>query len=301
MAERHVVLGGSGAVGSAVLAELKSRKLDARSVGRGDADARDAGALRPHLAGASHVYLCIGLPYVAAVWERDWPAAMTAVLDACEAAGARLIFLDNTYLYGPPPLANPIREDHPQQPSTRKGKARKRTAGLALAAHREGRVRVVIGRAADFYGPGAVNSPFYIRFLENILAGKQPQTLMPQGPRHTFAYTPDLGRALVRLALDEAAYGDAWHLPAGPAVTVEEMADLFRRETGRDFRVSYLPPVMARLIGVFSPVVKEVNEMGYQFRSDYVLDWGRFAARFPEFETTPADEGVRAMVGSFRR
>ena len=301
MGEMHVVLGARGAVGSAVDAALQQRRMNVHAVGRGDADARDPAALRSHIAGASHVYLCLGLPYAAAVWERDWPAVMASVLDACTEAGVRPVFLDNTYMYGPPPLAVTITEDHLQQPVTRKGLARKRTADLALAAHREGRVRVVIGRAADFFGPGARNSPFYIRFLENILAGRPPQTLMPLGPRHTYAYTPDLACALVRLALDEPAYGDVWHLPAGPAVTVEEMADLFRHETGRDFRVSYLPPVMARLIGVFSPVVKEVNEMGYQFRSDYVLDWGRFAARFPEFETTPADEGVRAMVGSFRR
>jgi len=122
---------------------------------------------------------------------------------------------------------------------------------------------------------------------------------MPLGPRHTYAYTPDLACALVRLALDESAYGDVWHLPAGPAVTVEEMADLFRRETGRDFRVSYLPPVLANVLGLFNPAVREVNEMGYQFRSDYVLDWSRFRARYPDVEPTPYEVGIRAMVRSF--
>jgi nucleoside-diphosphate-sugar epimerase len=281
------------------VAELRAHGRDVRALRRSDADARSPRALGPHIAGASHVYLCLGLPYAATVWERDWPAVMTSVLDACEAAGARLIFLDNTYMYGPPPLASPFGEDHPQQPVSRKGNARKRTADLALAAHREGRVRVVIGRAADFYGPGALNSPFYIRFLQNILAGKAPQTLMPEGPRHTWALTSDLGRALVRLAADDAAYGEAWHLPAGPAVTVADMADLFRRETGRDFRVSFIPPVIARLLGLFNPAVREVNEMSYQFRTDYVIDWSRFRVRYPDVAATPYDAGVRAMVRSF--
>ncbi len=297
--ERHVVLGARGAVGAAVVAELQAHGRDVLALRRTDADARTPGALGPYVTGASHVYLCLGLPYTAAIWERDWPAVMTNVLDTCQAAGARLIFLDNTYMYGPPPLATPFGEDHPQQPVTRKGKARKRTADLALAAHREGRVRVVIGRAADFYGPGAANSPLYIRFLENILAGKAPQTFMPQGPRHTWACTSDLGRALVRLALDEAAYGDVWHLPAGPALTVEDMADLFRRETGRDFRVSFIPPGVVRLLGLFNPAVREVSEMGYQFRSDYVIDWSRFRARYPDAGATPYEAGVHAMVRSF--
>ncbi|WP_158241906.1 NAD-dependent epimerase/dehydratase family protein [Tabrizicola sp. TH137] len=299
MPERHIVLGAGGAIASATVKALQATGVDVIAIGRSDADVRDAAALAPHLVGASHVYLCIGLPYVGAVWERDWPVIMRAVLSACEAAGARLIFFDNVYMYGPPPLANPITEDHQQTPTTRKGRARKAVADLALQAHAAGRVRVVIGRSADFYGPGAINSPFYIQFLENLLAGKPPQTLMPQGPRHTYAYTLDNGRALVRLALDDVAYGAVWHLPVGPAVTVEEMADHFRAVLGRDFKVAHLPPFIISLLGLFNSTIREVAEMGYQFRDDYVLDWSRFAARYPDFTPTPYAEGVKSMVDFF--
>lgn len=300
MSERHIVLGKGGVIADATLVALRDRGLDATAIGRKDADARDARALGQHLKGASHVYLCVGLPYDGALWERDWPKIMSAVLDACETAGARLVFFDNVYMYGPPPLANPITEDHPQHPSTRKGRARKVTADLALEAHRLGRVPVVIGRSADFYGPGAVNSPFYIRFLENVLAGKPAQTLMPQGPRHSRAYAPDCGRALVRLALDEGAYGTAWHLPAGPAVTVAEMADHIRAALGEDFKLSTMPSLMAKLLGLFNRQIREVSEMGYQFGQDYVLDWSRFQARYPDFVPTGYAEGTAQMVAHFR-
>lgn len=300
MTERHVVLGAGGAIASATLAALKAIGADVIAIGHSEADARDPDALTPHLIGASHVYLCIGLPYVGAVWERDWPAVMRSVLKACEAVGARLIFFDNVYMYGPPPLSNPITEDHQQAPTTRKGRVRKVVADMALQAHAAGRVRVVIGRSADFYGPGAINSFFYIQFLENLLAGKKPMTLLPQGPRHTYAYTLDNGRALVRLALDDGAYGSVWHLPTGPAVTVEEMADHFRKALGRDFIVSHLPSFMISLLGIFSRPIREVAEMDYQFRQDYVLDWSRFADRYPDFRPTPYLEGVKSMVDYFR-
>lgn len=300
MTDRHIVLGKGGAIAEATLAALRAEGHHAHAIGRQEADARDAQALGPHLDGASHVYLCVGLPYDGALWERDWPKVMSATLDACEAAGARLVFFDNVYMYGPPPLANPISEDHPQSPTTRKGRARKATADLALAAHRAGRVPVVIGRSADFYGPGAINSPFYIKFLENVLVGKPAQTLMPQGPKHTYAYTGDNGRALVQLVLDEGAYGKVWHLPVGPAITVAEMTDYLRAALGQDFKLSTLPPFMAKVIGLFNGQIREVSEMGYQFKEDYVLDWSRFAARYPDFAPTSYAEGAAEMVAHFR-
>jgi nucleoside-diphosphate-sugar epimerase len=300
MADKHVVLGEGGVIAQATCAALEARGLNVTLIGRADADARYVKALQPHIDGASHVYLCIGLPYDGELWERDWPAIMWSVLTCCEKAGARLVFFDNIYMYGPPPLANPITEDHRQTPKTRKGRLRKTIADMALEAHLAGRVRTVIGRSADFYGPGAVNSPFYIKFLENILANKAAQTLMPKGPKHTYAYTADNGRALVQLALDEGAYGKAWHLPVGPAVTVEEMAKYFRRSLGQDFKISYLPPFIAKLLGLFNGTVREAVEMSYQFEHDYVLDWSPFRKRYPDFSVTPYKQGTKAMVEYFR-
>ncbi|EED31196.1 NAD-dependent epimerase/dehydratase [gamma proteobacterium NOR5-3] len=298
-AGKQVVLGAGGAIARATQDALVARGLDVLAIGHAQADARNPAALLPYLTGATHVYLCIGLPYSAAVWERDWPAILRAVLSGCKAVGARLVFFDNIYLYGPPPLGQPITEDHLQQPTTRKGRVRKEIVDQALAAHRQGRVPAVIGRSADFYGPGAVNSPFYIRFLEHLLAGKPPQTLMPNGPVHTWAYTRDCGRALVELGLDPQAYGEAWHLPVGDPVTVEDMGDYFRQTLKRDFAISYVSPRMTRLLARVSRTIREVSEMGFQFEQDYVLDWQRFSRRYPDFRVTPYDVGVDAMVDYF--
>ena len=77
-------------------------------------DALDAGSVRAAVAGASQVVLAIGFPYVGAVWRGAWPRTMTNFVEACAAEGARLVFFDNLYMYGP--QTTPLSETTPLQP-----------------------------------------------------------------------------------------------------------------------------------------------------------------------------------------
>lgn len=109
----HTVLGASGAIGRAVIRELQIKQLPTRSVGRSakikgieniQADLFSNTEAKQAIQGSTHVYLCIGLPYRSDVWLKDWPLLMQNVIDACAANNANLIFFDNVYMYGPPPL-----------------------------------------------------------------------------------------------------------------------------------------------------------------------------------------------------
>ncbi len=305
----HTVLGASGATGRAVIQALQDRNLDIRAVGRSiaredtenvRADLLGADEAQRAIEGSSHVYLCVGLPYRAKVWLRDWPRLMQNVIDACAAAEARLIFFDNVYMYGPPPLAVPFDESHPQQPVTKKGKARKQTADLFLKAVDEGKVKGLIGRSADFYGPYAVYSPFYISFLERMLEGKAPQALARPGVKHTYAYTLDNGRALVALALDESTYGEVWHLPVGRPITIEEVVEIFNEHLGTNYEVSFLPPFLQKLLSLFMTDLREAGKMNYQFETEYIMSYDKFKNHFPEFRATPYEEGIEKMIASFK-
>lgn len=305
----HTVLGASGATGRAVIRALQDRNLKIRAVGRSvareDTENVRADLLKPKEAlkaieGASHVYLCVGLPYRAEVWQRDWPRLMQNVIEACAAAEARLIYFDNVYLYGPPPLAVPFDEGHPQHPVTKKGEARKRTAGLFWEAVEKGKVNGLIGRSADFYGPHAVYSPFYISFLERMLQGKAPQTIARPDVKHTYAYTLDNGRALVALARDESTYGEAWHLPVGRPITMREVVEIFNKHLGTDYEVSFLPPFLRKLLSLFMTDLREVGKMNYQFETEYIMSYDKFKNHFPEFAVTPYEEGIKEMITSFK-
>lgn len=305
----HVVLGASGSIGQAVIHELGILGLPVRAVGRRvnipgvenhQADLLDAEQARAATDGASHVYLCVGLPYRSEVWERDWEIIMGHTIAACQLAGARLIFLDNIYMYGPAPLQNPITEAHPQAPMTRKGRARKRTADLLLRAFESGKLQGLIGRAADIYGPLAVNSPLYISVLDRMLQGKSPQLISPPDVPHRFACTTDLGRALVALALDETTYGEVWHLPVGPLSSMGEMITTLNTILGTDLKPSVLPGLLRKILGLFISPLREASEMRYQFEQPYHFSAAKFHAHFPAFQITPYAEGLAAMVRSFQ-
>ncbi|OYQ49177.1 hypothetical protein CHU92_00445 [Flavobacterium cyanobacteriorum] len=308
--ELHTVLGASGAIGRAVIKELQNRKLHFNAVGRSQklegiattqADLLDAGEALKAIQHSAYVYLCVGLPYNAEVWARDWPLLMHNVINACEKAKAKLIFFDNVYMYGPAPLAVPFNEQHPQNPTTKKGKARKQTTDLLLRAMADHRVKAVIGRSADFYGELAVNSSFYISFLQNILQGKAPKVLGKKGVAHTYAYTGDNAKALVALALDDSTYGQVWHLPVGRPITFEEANEMFNKELGTKYKVSYLPKILHKALSLFIPPIKEVEEMLYQFETPYEMNFDKFMAHFPDFKTTSYQDGFSAMLRSFRQ
>ena len=98
----HFILG-DGVIGQAVADELarlgQPLTLASRSGPKGASphahtrvDALDAAALRAATRGCSHLYLTLGLPYVTAVWQRDWPRVMQGAIDAAVAHDAALVF-----------------------------------------------------------------------------------------------------------------------------------------------------------------------------------------------------------------
>lgn len=299
----HTVLGANGAIGKAVIKELESRQLLIRKVSRKSTKIQ-ADLLRKEdaekaIMGSSHVYLCIGLPYNAKVWESQWPKIMQNVIESCEKANANLIFLDNVYMYSSP-LPIPFNESTSQNPVSQKGKARKQTADLMIKALKENKIKGLIGRSADFYGEGAINSPFYISFLERMLQGKNPQTLVSGEAAHTYANVLDNGRALVELALNDDCYGEVWHLPVGEPITTYEMLTMFNEKLESNFSISVMPTLLKKILPIFIPVIKEAKEMEYQFDQKYIMSDAKFRRRFPDFKTSSYQDGVNRMVEWFK-
>jgi nucleoside-diphosphate-sugar epimerase len=113
------------------------------------ADAADRAQAARAAAGAAVIYHCASPPYTQ--WPALFPALTGSILGAAESSGAKLVFADNLYAYGP--VDGPLREDLPAVAHGPKGKIRAGMAAQLLAAHRDGQAEVVIGRASDYYGP----------------------------------------------------------------------------------------------------------------------------------------------------
>src|SRR5271166_3322975 len=64
-------------------------------------DALDRDSVIKAALGSDEIVVAIGYPYVGKVWRELWPQTMANFVAACEATGARMIFIDNLYMYGP--------------------------------------------------------------------------------------------------------------------------------------------------------------------------------------------------------
>ena len=304
----HVVFGATGGIGGALVAELMRRGKTVRAVSRGGAapegaegaaaDAADAAAAAAAARGAGVVYHCVNPGYTR--WPELLPPISRSILGAAESSGAKLVFADNLYAYGP--VEGPLREDLPATASGRKGRTRVEVAAELLAAHDERRVRVTIGRASDYYGPGGANSSSGESVFGRVVAGRRPQWTGKLDVPHTFHYLPDIARGLVTLAEHPEADGEVWHLPAAEPVTAQEFFDLVFEAAGRPTpaKAQIAGPALLAVAGIFSPMLRELRETAYQFRRPFVIDSSKFESAFGRRELTPHREAVERTVEWFR-
>jgi nucleoside-diphosphate-sugar epimerase len=299
--ELHLVLG-AGQVGTLVAEMLVAkghrvrvaRKSATPSRVRGienvTVDVRDALAVARAAQGAAVVYHCVNPLYY------EWPELLLpmarGIVEGTARAGARLVVLDNLYMYGD---TSDIRETTEIAPRSKKGVLRVEAANLMLAADRRGDVEVAIGRAADFFGPRALLAmPFGERFYQRVFAGKSAEYFGDPDLLHAYSYTPDVAAGLVAMGARAGTRG-VWMLPVNPAESTRALFHRFARALDRDIPLSRLPTWMLRTAGVFSPLLREVAEMAYQWEQPYVVDDAKFRAAFG-FGATPWDQAIAATV-----
>ena len=190
-------------------------------------------------------------------------------------------------------------EDLPLAATTVKGRTRAAMTAELLAAADAGRVRVAIGRASDFFGPGVTEgSTLGERVFGNALAGKRADFIGHPDLPHTYSYVPDIAAGLATLGTDERAAGQVWHLPGPPTVTTRELLELVAHEVGHPVGVRSLPKLAVRALGIVSPLMRELAEMSYEFDEPFILDTTRYQSTFGPVGT-PLASAIAATVAWF--
>jgi nucleoside-diphosphate-sugar epimerase len=259
-------------------------------------DAADPTFTREASAGASVVYFALNPPYDK--WPELFPGLQAGVIEGAAAAGAKLIAVENLYMYGPTD-GRPLTEDLPYAPNTRKGTVRARMSQELMEAHTSGRVRVAIGRASDFFGPRVLVSAAGEQVFGRAVEGKSAQVAGDPDQPHTYTYAPDIGKGLVVLGEREEALGQAWHLPSPETVSTREFVEMIFEEVGKPARIQAAPKILLRAIGLFNPGIRETIEMLYEFEEPFVVDHSKFAEAFGE-QATPLRESIRGTVRWYR-
>ncbi len=299
----HVIFG-AGQVGYPLAERLLARGHRVRVVRRSPGqiphgaepmrgDAAERSFCVQAAAGAAAVYHCMNPPYFAKVWAELVPRYLENLVAAAGAANARLVVLDNLYMLGRPG-GKPLDEDTPMHPVSRKGEIRARAAQRLFEAHRSGEVRAVCGRASDYYGPrGDKGTHLGDFFWKSALAGKTGRVLVDPDAVHTYHFIPDVAAGLEILggAPDEAL-GRAWMLPCQPAETLRALVERMARLHGERLAVEAVPAWMFAAARWFVPILREVDEMRYQWDEPFVVDDRRFRARFGAL---PADRDAAAQ------
>jgi nucleoside-diphosphate-sugar epimerase len=307
---RHIIFG-TGAIGLAVLDALRRRGETARLVNRSGharvpddvevvgGDARDPAFTTEVSRGAGVVYQTLNPPY--AEWTAQFPLLQAGVLAAAEATEARLVSMENVYMYGRP-AGRVLTEDRAYEAHTRKGQLRGRMARELLAAHDAGRVEVAIGRASDYFGPrGGAQSNLGDRVFPAALAGKTATVLGDPDQPHTYTFVPDIGEGLAVLGEHPDAPGQVWHLPNDPDTrTTRQLVDIAYQHAGQPRgKLRRLPPVLLRALGLVNPTMRELVEMQYQFQEPFVVDSSKITNKLG-VEATPVEVALTDTLREYR-
>jgi nucleoside-diphosphate-sugar epimerase len=306
--EFHVVFG-TGAVGMSVMDALIQRgrrrvwmvnRSGRVSVPEGvelvGGDATNVAFAREAGEGASVVYVALNPPYDK--WPELFPPLQAAVLEGAASAGAKLIAMENLYMYGPTD-GRPLTEGLPYAPNTRKGAVRARMSEELMEAHTSGRVRVAMGRASDFFGPRVLASAAGEQVFGRAVQGKSAQVAGDPDQPHTYTYAPDVGGGLAILGEHEEALGRAWHLPSPETLTTRQFVEMIFEEVGKPARIQAAPKIVLRAMGLFNPGMREMIEMLYAFEEPFVVHDSRFEQAFGE-QATPLREAIQRTVRWYR-
>ena len=305
--DRHIVIG-AGATGSATARLLADTGRTVTLVTRSGsgpehpgiqlvaADASDPTTLIRLAAGAAVIYNCANPSYER--WTTDWPPLAASILAAAEANDAVLATLSNLYAY--PRSDRPMLAMDPLDPPSVKGAVRATMWADALAAHQAGRVRVVEVRASDFIGPGlGGNGHMGDRVVPRVLAGKSVSLLGSADVDHSWTAIADVASTLVALAADERAWGRPWLVPTVAPLSQRALVHRMCELAGVDpVTVRTMPSAMLSLAGLFSPVIRELKEIVYQFEGPFVIDSSETTETFG-LEPTPLDETLTATLASY--
>ena len=305
------VIAGAGQIGPMIAERLVARGHRVRMIRRGafgdvpagvetvSAQVADPAAAAEAMRGASVVYHCANPRYHR--WAEELVPLARGITEGAARNGARLVALDNLYMYRVPADGR-LAEDTRIDPVSRKGALRAEAAAVMLDAHTRGDLPVVIGRASDFFGPNCTNSILGDRFWAKLHAGRPVELLGDPDQPHTYSYGPDVADALVTLGRTDPAlssgadvYGRVWHLPAHPAEPTRTWLTRFAHAASVEPRFTRLSPLLLRIAGLFVPEAGELPEMIYQWRAPFVLDDSQFRSRFAA-TPTPLPRAVAETV-----
>jgi len=313
MVERIGLVGAAGAMGQSVGQALAVRGKPFRVIGRSarglessfgkmsGADRAtwnpdDPASVRAAVRGLDTLVYLVGVPY-----DRfdQHPVVMGQTLAGAIAEGVqRMVLVGTVYPYGLP-RTTPVREDHPREPHTFKGRMRKAQEDLLLEADAAGKIRGTVLRLPDFYGPDIEKSFLHDTFVA-ALQGRTANLIGPIDTPHEYVFVPDVGPVLLDLANRPEAYGRWWHLGGPGTITQREFATKVFAAVGKAPKLRVAGKSLLRVMGLFNPLMRELVEMHYLQTTPVVLDDSALQKLLGPLKKTSYEDGIGRTVEQMR-
>jgi nucleoside-diphosphate-sugar epimerase len=173
---------------------------------------------------------------------------VTGTLNVLEEAARmnieKFIYASSTAVYGDGnPL--PLREGYPPKPLSPYATSKVSAEYYCEMFHRSYRLKTVILRYFNVYGPGQENNPYsgvIAKFLSNALSGA-PIVIHGDGKQtRDFIYIDDVVEATI-LALESSdAVGQTFNICTGTPVSINELATIVKELMRKDLKITYDKP-----------------------------------------------------------
>lgn len=307
MNKGYEVIFGTGPLGLAVMEELikdnkniilvnRSSKFSTpKNVQLVQCDALNKNSVMNVCQNANTIYHCLGLPYNQ--WKEKFPIVMDNIIAAAAHTGAKIVYGDNLYAYGP--QKGPLHENLEYNPVGDKTKVRAEVATKLMEAHNNGNVIATIGRASDFYGPQVKNAVLGERVFKNLLESKKVDLLGNPNVKHSHLFIQDFAKGLVKLGKEDRANGQIWHIPHEEAKTNLELVKMIADQLGVDPKFRIANKFIVSVGSMFSPFMKELKELMYQHTNVFIVDSTKYQKAFGS-SYTPYKDGIEKTISWYK-
>jgi nucleoside-diphosphate-sugar epimerase len=307
--KKALVVGASGGMGYALVHELLSRGIEVVAFSRGKekleslyknlsnvtifpGDALKQSELTRAANGVDVMFHSVSFPYPD--WDETHLPCIDIMLDVARAQKAKVALVDNVYAYGRQ-SKEMVTEQTKKEPHTKKGKIRLEMENRLKKSD----VPTLIVHMPDLYGPNCGNTILH-ETLKNIVKNNKANFVGSTTVGREYLYNLDGAKAMVELSLREETYDQNWNVPSTHPITGEELMTILRDITGYKKAVRAVSTNMIRIIGIFSPFMREMVEMMYLTEQPVILSGEKYEKEINALPRTPYREGIEATINWMR-
>ena len=258
-------------------------------------DVYDSALLHRLASDADFIFHGANVPYEH--WATAMPVITRRIIDAAEISCATVIFPGNNYNYGC--TDESISEITPFDPCASLGSVRVQLERMLQQATDQGRIRTLVVRLAELWGPNVTNKMFAPVF-ENARRGKAMPWLVTDQVPQQLLFNRDAGQAIAALTLrkNRQAY-EVFNMGGTLVPSINSWLKNIAAIAGHSARIFIVPKTMVNLLGLVSPSMKAIKSTIYKYEHTIALNDTKLAQVLPAVPSTPMNRAIEETLSWF--